>query len=177
MKMKLFAAMLAAPVALAVSVPALADQTPEGSAITLPDPPEGMGQVVFFRTGSMVGMAMGCQVNEGEGEPSEAKLSSLGSGRYFVLQAEAGTQEFWVRNEKRDELTLLIEEGETQFVRCNIKAGFMSGRPDIRPSDGETFAERSDGLKLVDDDDMMDERVLRAAQMSAVQETEVDAVE
>jgi hypothetical protein len=157
---------LTAGLCLMFAAPALAqDHTPANSEIAVPAPPEGKGQIVFFRAGSMVGMAMGCQVNEGEGEPSEAKVSSLGNGRYFILQADPGTHEFWVRNEKKDELTLLVEPDETQFVECKIKMGIMSGRPDIRPSDGERFAEKSGGMKLVDDDDMKAEGVLRAADL------------
>lgn len=142
---------------LLFSAPAVAQHTPEGSEIEIPQPPEGMGQIVFFRPGGM-GMAMGCTVNEGEG-----KVSSLGNNRFFVLQTEPGTHEYWVRNEKTDALTLLVEPDETQFVRCRIKMGFLSGRPDMAPSDGATFAEASDNLKPVDDDDMEAQGVLRAA--------------
>ena len=145
--------------------PALAQQTPAGSQIDIPEPPAGMGQVVFFRPGSMMGMALGCQVNEGGGAPSEAKLSSLGNGKYFILQTTPGTHEFWVRNERTDALTLLVEPDETQFVRCRIKMGLMSGRPDIVPEDAATFVAASDDLELVDDDDMLAVGVLRAAQM------------
>ncbi len=160
-------ALLAASPALAQDA---ADHTPEGSQVRIPAPPPGMGQIVFYRTGSMMGMAMGCQVNEGEGTPDEAKVSSLGSGRYFILQTTPGTHEFWVRNERRDALNLLVEEGETQYVRCKIKMGIMSGRPDIRPSDTAEFVEGSDSISLVDDDDMRAPGVLRAAQLGITPE-------
>ena len=156
---------LAAAVVLCGAVPALAQQMPEGSQVVIPEPPAGMGQIVFFRPGSMMGMAMGCQVNEGVGTPDETKLSSLGSGKYFVLQTTPGTHEFWVRNERTDALTLLVEPDETQFVRCRIKMGLISGRPDIVPEDAATFVAASDDLELVDDDDMLAVGVLRAAQM------------
>ena len=168
MKLKVLAAVLAAPMMLAAA-PALAQHTPEGSQITIPAPPPGMGQIVFFRPGGM-GMAMGCQINEGEGEPSEAKVSSLGNGKYFIYQTTPGTHEFWVRNENTDALALLVEPDETQFVRCRIKMGIMSGRPDIAPSDGATFAAASDDLELVDDDDMRAEGVLRAAALGITPE-------
>jgi len=44
---------------------AMAAHTPEGSEIAIPAPPEGKGQIVFFRSGGM-GMAMGCTVNQGD---------------------------------------------------------------------------------------------------------------
>lgn len=168
---KIYGIGLLAGLALLGAAPAAAqDHTPEGSEVRIPAPPAGMGQIVFYRTGSMVGMAMGCQVNEGEGTPDEAKVSSLGNGKYFILQTTPGTHEFWVRNERRDALTLLVEEGETQYVRCKIKMGIMSGRPDIKPSDTAEFVEGSDSVSLVDDDDMRAEGVLRAAQLGITPE-------
>ena len=145
----------------------LPPHTPEGSALFVPAPPEGYGQVVFFRSGGFSGMAMGCTVNQGTSEDT-TKITSLGSGRYAIVVAEPGTQEYWVKNEKKDGLTLLVEEGETQYVDCRIKMGILSGRPDIKPTDAATFAEKSDKLKLVDDDDM-GEGTLRAADLEALQ--------
>lgn len=163
-------ALLVASPVMAQDAPA--DHTPDGSQVTIPAPPAGMGQIVFYRTGSMIGMAMGCQVNEGEGTPDEAKVSSLGNGKYFIYQTTPGTHEFWVRNERRDVLTLLVEEGETQFVRCKIKMGIMSGRPDIRPSETAEFVEGSDSVSLVDDDDMRNPGVMRAAQLGITPDAE-----
>lgn len=45
-------------------------------AVIIPPPPAGKGQIVFFRTGTIMGAAMGCAVNEGG-----QKVSSLGAGR------------------------------------------------------------------------------------------------
>lgn len=170
MRIMFAAAALAMLAASPVMAQDAADHTPEGSEVRIPAPPAGMGQIVFYRTGSMVGMAMGCQVNEGEGTPDEAKVSSLGNGKYFILQTTPGTHEFWVRNERRDALNLLVEEGETQYVRCKIKMGIMSGRPDIKPSDTAEFVEGSDSVSLVDDDDMLAPGVLRAAQLGITPE-------
>ena len=49
---------------------------------------------------------------------------------------------------------LEIEEGETQFVRCKIKTGFMSGRADIGPSTETEFRTKHKNPKLVDAEDM-----------------------
>lgn len=140
-----------------------AEHTPEGAHVPIPVPPEGKGQVVFYRTGGLGGMAMGCTVHQGT-KKDKTKITSVGSGRYVVVVAEPGKQEYWVKNEKKDGITLLVEEGETQFVRCKIKMGIMSGRPDISPSDDKEFVNKSKGLKLVDDEDM-GEGALRAADM------------
>lgn len=158
-------AMAGAVLALAITGPlSAADHTPPGSEVFVPAPPEGKGQIVFFRPGGM-GMAMGCTVNQGTTD-AKTKVTSLGNGKYSIVVAEPGKQDYWVKNENKDALTLLVEDGETQYVRCKIKMGFMSGRPDLSPSTAEEFAEKSDGLELVDDDDM-GQGALRAAEIEA----------
>lgn len=150
---------IAAAILLATSGPAFAaDKEP----VPLPAPPEGKGQIVFFRTGTIMGAAMGCAVNE-KGE----KISSLGSGRYFVLVTEPGRHEYMVKNEAKDVLALEVEEGETQFAMCRIKMGIMSGRPDLRPSTEAEFRKAGTD-RLVDDDDMgPGPGALRASELAA----------
>ena len=131
------------------SAPALAAETSEvkAASITIPSPPEGQGQVVFFRPGGM-GLALGCSVNE-----NGQKVSSLGAGRYFVMVARPGRHEFTVKSEAKDSLALEVEAGETQFATCRIKMGIIVGRPDLAPSTEAAFRKHGK-LKLVDADDM-----------------------
>ncbi|XUU59759.1 hypothetical protein ACRAQ6_09265 [Erythrobacter sp. HA6-11] len=143
-----------------------ANHTPEGSPHFIPLPPEGKGQIVFYRSTRM-GFAMGCTINQGT-KKDKTKISSLGAGKYVIVAAEPGKQDYWVKNEKKDAITLLVEEGETQFVECRIKMGFMSGRPDLSPSDAAEFVEKGESLKLVDDDDM-GEGALRSSDLAAAQ--------
>lgn len=143
-----------------------APHTPEGSPHFIPAPPEGKGQIVFYRS-SMMGFAMGCTINQGT-KKDKTKISSLGSSKYVIVTADPGKQDYWVKNEKKDAITLLVEEGETQYVRCRIKMGFMSGRPDLTPSSAEEFVEKGEGLNMVDDDDM-GEGALRSADIAALQ--------
>lgn len=111
-----------------------------------------MGQVVFYRTGGLSGAALGCAVFD---VGATDKLSSLGAGRYFMLVSEPGPRSFTVKSlETKDALTLEIEPDETQFVRCKIKSGFMSGRADIAPSTEAEFRSKYKNPKLVDADDM-----------------------
>ena len=118
----------------------------------IPTPPEGKGQVIFYRTGGLSGAALGCAVFD---SGATDKLSSLGAGRYFVLVSDPGPRSFTVKSlETKDALTLEIEPDETQFVRCKIKSGFMSGRADIAPSNEGEFRKRIGNPKLVDADDM-----------------------
>ena len=147
--MKLKFAMAAGAVLLAASAkPALAEDAAAATPITIPMPPAGKGQIVFYRPSAM-GMAMGCTVKEGE-----TKISSVGNGKYVIVVAEPGKHEYTVHSEAKDQLTLLVEPDETQYVRCKIKMGIMSGRPDIAPSSADDFAKSSPHLKMVHDDDM-----------------------
>jgi len=119
----------------------------DGADIVLPAPPEGKGQIVFYRKGGM-GFALGCSVNKG-GE----KISSLGAGRYFIMVAEPGRHEFTVKSEAKDVLALEVEADETQYAECRIKMGIIVGRPDLRPSSEADFR-KAKSLKMVDPDDM-----------------------
>jgi hypothetical protein len=142
----------AAPVVMIAAAPAaLAEEMAEGELV-IPTPPEGKGQVVFYRTGGLSGAALGCAVFDvGVAD----KLSSLGAGKYFILVSEPGPRSFTVKSlETKDALKLEIEPDETQFVRCKIKTGFMSGRADIAPSTEAEFRAKHKNPKLVDAEDM-----------------------
>lgn len=117
------------------------------ASITIPTPPAGKGQIVFFRPGGM-GYALGCSVNE-----NGQKISSLGAGRFFVMTTTPGRHEYTVKSESKDTLALNVEDGETQYATCKIKMGIMVGRPDIRPSTREEFLALKK-TKMVDADDM-----------------------
>jgi hypothetical protein len=131
---------------LAAIVPAFAADA--GNGIALPPPPPGKGQIVFFRSGTIMGAAMGCSVNE-KGQ----KISSLGAGKYFIMVAEPGRHQFMVHSEAKDVLALEVEPDETQFATCKIKMGLMAGRPDIRPSTEAEFRAQKNP-KMVDAEDM-----------------------
>lgn len=142
----------AAPLAMTATAPAALAEEKADAAVVIPAPPEGKGQVLFYRTGGLSGAALGCAVFD---VGAEDKLSSLGSGKYFILVSEPGPRSFTVKSlETKDALTLEIEEGETQFVRCKIKTGFMSGRADIAPSTESEFRAKHKNPKLVDAEDM-----------------------
>ncbi|WP_394727193.1 hypothetical protein [Altererythrobacter sp. GH1-8] len=143
-----------------------ANVAPEGSPHFIPAPPPGKGQIVFYRSSAM-GFAVGCTVNQGD-KDNKVKISSVGSGRYVIVTADPGKQEYWTKSEAKDALTVLVEEGETQYVECRIKMGFMVGRPDLSPSDAAEFVEKGAKLKMVDDDDM-GEGALRSTDLAAMQ--------
>lgn len=158
--MKTFFAALAiaaaVPLAMTASAPAAMAQEDKAAdtELKIPTPPPGKGQVLFYRTGGLSGAALGCAVFD---VGAEDKLSSLGSGKYFVLVSEPGPRSFTVKSlETKDAMALEIEPDETQFVRCKIKSGFLSGRADIAPSTEAEFRKRHKNPKLVDAEDMSD---------------------
>jgi len=145
--MKLSHLLVASTVAAATATPGFAATKAAPAPIAIPAPPAGKGQIVFYRTGTM-GFALGCSVNE-RGQ----KVSSLGTGKYFIMVADPGRHEFTVQSEAKDVLALEVEDGETQFAGCKIKMGIMVGRPDIRPSTEAEFR-AAKNLKMVDAEDM-----------------------
>jgi len=106
-------------------------------------PEKGKGLVVFYRPGSMMGMALGCTVHEGP-----AELARLGSGKYYTVTAEPGKHVYNTEGEAKDVLNLEVEPDETYFVKCKIGMGVMSGRANLSPSDKAAFAEKAKGLAI-----------------------------
>jgi len=164
---------IAAPVMMTAPAPALAEKE-EAPQLEIPAPPAGKGQILFYRTGSIMGAALGCAVFDVDGSE---KISSLGAGKYFIVHSEPGERQFKVKSlEAKDTLTLEIEEDETQFVRCKIKSGFLSGRADISPSSEKEFRKKHKKPKLVDADDMSDS-VMKVNYPAAASEAAVEVVE
>jgi hypothetical protein len=130
--------MLGASIAFASPVAAKeAKVAPEVAA-----PAAGMGQVVFYRPSAMGGL-VSCRVSEGE-----QVVSKLPPGRYFVQQTTPGVHEYSVHSESKDVLRVNVEEGESQYARCNIRMGIMVGRPNLSTQDRADFDKRGTGLKL-----------------------------
>jgi hypothetical protein len=115
----------------------------------LPVPPTGQGQIVFWRPGTIVGAALGCGVNIGT-----ERVSALGRGKYFLLNLAPGAYEFNAKSEAKDTLNLEVEAGEVYYVKCTIRMGIMSGRPNLAPSSLAEFAAKKSDLKYVDTDDI-----------------------
>lgn len=141
--------LIAASVLLAALTAPAAANPGRPAPAELPAPPEGKGQIVFWRSGTMVGGAMGCGVNIGK-----ERISALGAGKYFILNIEPGAHEFNAKSEAKDVLNLEVDAGERYVVKCTIRMGIMSGRPNLAPSTVEEFNAKKDDLKYVDSDDI-----------------------
>lgn len=140
----LFLLALALP---SMATPALAAKEAVRNSIEIPKPPAGKSQVVWFRKGGM-GPIIGCSVKE-----HKEKISSLGSGRYFIMVTDPGSHTYEVSSEATDTLVLDLKPDETKFASCNIAMGLFVGRPKIDLSSEEAFR-KVKSLKMVDADDM-----------------------
>lgn len=125
----------AAPVAAAAPA---AEALPNGIAA----PPEGKGQIVFFRESKFVGGAISYKVREGE-----AELGKLSNGSYFVYVAEPGAHAYTVHSEAKDVLNLEVEAGETYFVSGGVSMGVFAGRPNLSPSNQSAYVAIAAKLK------------------------------
>lgn len=102
------------------------------------------GVVVFFREKKFAGGGIAYKVREGT-----SVLGKLANGSYFTVRARPGKHEYVVHSEVADVLTLEVEPGETYFVSFRLGFGIAVGRPNLSPSDRQTFIELHDKLKDV----------------------------
>lgn len=114
------------------------DALPSGIAA----PPEGMGQIVFFRESKFVGGAISYKVREGESE-----LGKLSNGSYFVHVATPGPHAYTVHSEAKDVLNLEVEAGETYYVVGSVSMGVFAGRPNLSPSNQGNYSAIAAKLK------------------------------
>lgn len=154
-------AICAAIFAGALSVPAMAYDTPPELMMVVPPAPKGKGLVVFYRSSSIFGAAISCAVSE-----NDKKISSMGVGRYFVYAAEPGKHSFSVSSEAKDQVTLELEPDEVQYVGCRIKMGIMAGRPDLFPAKEADF--RSNKKLSLSDPKSYGDGVLKPEQIAAL---------
>ncbi|OQW56841.1 MAG: hypothetical protein A4S17_13225 [Proteobacteria bacterium HN_bin10] len=124
------------------------DETPapeSAPAIALPEgvsaPPEGKGQVVFFRPNRFVGAALTFTVRE-----NDADLGRLPNGRYFVHVAEPGIHEYEIG--RNDTMRMEIEPGETYYAIQSTQMGIVAGRAVLSPSDAAAFSEAYPRMRL-----------------------------
>lgn len=114
----------------------VAVETVETPAAALPNgispPPEGKGQVVFYRPSRFVGAALSFTVRE-----SDVALGRLPNGRYFVHVAEPGIHEYEIG--RNDTMRMEIEPGETYYAVQSTQMGIVAGRAVLSPSDQAAF--------------------------------------
>jgi hypothetical protein len=97
-----------------------------------PAPPVG-GKIVMYRPSAIVGMGIACPIRY-----KGVELVELGRGKYAEWDVPAGS---YILTNKTASVEVNVAAGQTRYVRCQIKPGFMSGRADLQIIDRESFAE------------------------------------
>ena len=135
----------AAPTAIATPAPVVEATTsniPEDVLNVVGKPEDGKALVVFFRANRFAGAGVNFKVREGEVE-----LGKLKSGSYILAQVEPGKHTYTVHSEAKDVTNIEVEAGETYFIVGSISMGFMSGRPNLTPSDALKFQSEMKKMK------------------------------
>lgn len=105
------------------SMPVMAQQT------------EPTGKIVMYRPGAIMGMGVGCPIRY-EGK----EVVELGRNKYAEWDVPAGR---YILMNKTASVEVSVAPGETRYVRCTIKTGFMTGRADLQISDRASFEAKS----------------------------------
>lgn len=110
---------------IALGQPAATDQASPSS--------DQEGRIIFYRRGAVLGSALACPIRH-----KGAEIVELGRGKAYTWQVAPGR---YVLENKTSGIEVTVEPGETRFVRCQIKSGFLSGRADLQIVDGTEYAE------------------------------------
>jgi hypothetical protein len=131
--------------ALAAAVRAPTPGEGEETAIDIPPPPTGQGQIVFFRSHTLLGAGQWFNVRE-----NGQALGKLTNGAYFIQTVSPGLHTYTASTEPefKDSLKLKIDPGETYFVEGILTKGVVIGAADLTPSDRATFERAAKTLKV-----------------------------
>jgi hypothetical protein len=111
-------------------VPAPADTN---IANEIPSAPPTLGRIIIYRPSAMFGFGVACPVRYKGREVVE-----LGRGKFSEWQVPVGQ---YILTNKTASVQAVVAAGDTVYVRCSIKPGFMTGRADLQIVDRESFAE------------------------------------
>lgn len=114
-------------------------------AVDVPKASADASQIVFFRSGTLVGGGISCAVHE-----NGAKLSSLPPGHYVILPVTPGPHDYVVASEAKSTFKIDAQPGETYYAKCTVGMGIMAGHPHLNSSTDAEFARMSEKLKPVE---------------------------
>ncbi len=120
-----------------LSSPAYASVS-EKEPVTVPAPPPGKAEVVFFRPSTFEGSAISCAVSE-----NGTKVSSLPPARFFIVVADAGRHTYSVASEASDSIFLNLSPGQIAYAKCHVSLGIFAGRPKLDVAQEEEFTSKT----------------------------------
>ena len=100
------------------------------------------GTIVIYRPSSIMGMGVACPVRY-----KGKEIVELGRGKFTEWEVPSGR---YILTNKTASVEVSVDPGETRYVRCQVKAGFMSGRADFQIVDQESFAQHADNYERKD---------------------------
>jgi Protein of unknown function (DUF2846) len=95
--------------------------------------PQLPGKIVMYRGSSVMGAAIACPIRY-KGQ----ELVELGRGKYALWSVPPGR---YILTNHTSSVEVAVDPGETRYVRCEIKMGFLVGRADLQIVDEESFNE------------------------------------
>jgi len=115
---------------IATMLAALAAQAPATPATA---------KIVLYRNSTVIGAAIACPIRYQGREVVE-----LARGRFAEWHVAPGR---YTLGNKSKTVDVTVGPGETQYVRCTIKAGFLAGGSNLKVVDQQTFAEHQADYK------------------------------
>ena len=104
--------------------------------------PSERAKIVMYRGGGMMGLALGCPIRFHERE-----IVELGRGKFAAWEVPPGS---YILTNKTSSVEVNVSAGQTKYVRCMIKTGFMTGRADLQIVDAESFAKNASDFERKD---------------------------
>lgn len=129
------ALVLAASTAAAAQEPTAPSSEPAVAPAAVPagSTEHPTGKIVLYRPSSIMGMGVACPIRF-----KERELVELGRSKYAEWPVPAGR---YILTNKTSSVEVTVDAGESRYVRCTIKPGFMTGRADLQIVDAESFDE------------------------------------
>ena len=114
-------------------------QLAAASSPTIAAPAPAPGAIIMYRGSGVMGAALGCPIRYKGREIVELGRGKFAEwavppGRYILVNGTASVE-------------VSVMPGETRYVRCQIKTGFLTGRADLQIVDEETFATHRQDFK------------------------------
>ena len=78
----------------------------------------------------------------------KAELGMLSAGSYFTAVVDPGLHTYTVHAERRNDMQIRVEAGETYYVRFELDIGVILYQPTLTPSEEWRFDQVSDKLSL-----------------------------
>ena len=95
------------------------------------------GSIIMYRGSGVMGAALACPIRY-----KGREIVELGRGKFAQWAVPAGR---YILVNGTASVEVSVMPGETRYVRCQIKTGFLTGRADLQIVDEESFnAHRAD---------------------------------